>query len=73
MVLSGEEGITKPSVAIFELMAERLGLDPSQCLMIDDIAENCAGARAAGMQTILFQDNQQLESELYNILGIKSD
>lgn len=73
VVLSGEEGITKPSVAIFELMAERLGLDPSECLMIDDIAENCAGAGAAGMQAIHFQDNQQLESELYNMLGIKSD
>lgn len=73
VVLSGEEGITKPSVAIFELMAERLGLDPSECLMIDDIAENCAGAQAAGMQTILFQDTHQLMSELYNILGIKSD
>lgn len=73
VVLSGEEGVTKPSVAIFELIAERLGLDPAECLMIDDIAENCAGARAAGMQAIHFQDTEQLLSELYNILGTESD
>lgn len=73
VVLSGEEGITKPSVAIFELMAERLGLEPAECLMIDDIVENCTGAQAAGMRTIHFQDTTQLLGELYNMIDIKSD
>lgn len=65
VVLSGEEGITKPNPAIFELMASRLGLDPSECLMIDDIEENCEGAEMAGMQAICYHNNEQLLDELY--------
>lgn len=65
VVLSGEEGITKPHPAIFELMASRLGLDPSECVMIDDIAENCAGAEMADMQAIHYVSNRQLLEELY--------
>lgn len=59
VVLSGEEMVTKPSPVIFERMAERLGLSTSECLMIDDVAENCAGADAAGMVTVQFVDTEQ--------------
>lgn len=65
VVLSGEEGIAKPHPSIFELMASRLGLDPSECLMIDDIQENAEGAQIAGMQAITFRSNSQLLDELY--------
>lgn len=67
VVLSGEEGIAKPNPEIFRLMAERLGLDPSECLMIDDIAANCEGAEIAGMQAIHYLDNAQLIDRLYEL------
>ena len=67
VVLSGEETIAKPSPEIFRLMAERLGLDPSECLMIDDIAANCEGAEIAGMQAIHYLDNTQLIDRLYEL------
>jgi HAD superfamily hydrolase (TIGR01509 family) len=56
VVLSGDVGIAKPSPQIFELTADRLNLSPSQCLMIDDLAENCEGAEIAGMHSIQFHD-----------------
>lgn len=59
VVLSGEEGITKPHPHIYQIMAERLGVSPGECLMIDDLEENCAGADAAGMRAVHYQDNQQ--------------
>jgi len=65
VVLSGREGVAKPNPAIFELMAERLGLHPGDCLMIDDIAENCEGADIAGMRSIHFTSNKQLMDDLY--------
>jgi putative hydrolase of the HAD superfamily len=67
VVLSGEEGLTKPHPAIFELMASRLGVDTADCLMIDDIAENCGGAELAGMQAIEYTSNSQLLERLYNL------
>ena len=71
VVLSGEEGLTKPHPHIFELVAARLGLRPDECVMIDDIEENCAGADAAGMKTILYRTNTQVKRELDTLLGIK--
>lgn len=67
VVLSGEEGLTKPHPAIFELIASRLGLEPADCVMIDDIPENCEGAEMAGMQAIHYLSNQQLLEELYRL------
>lgn len=68
VVLSSEEGMTKPDPIIFERIAERLGLLPAECIMVDDIRENCHGAEAVGMRSILFSDNDQLRQDLAPIL-----
>lgn len=67
VVLSGEEGVTKPNPEIFRLVAERLGVRPDECVMIDDIEENCSGADAAGMQTIVYHTNRQLKNDLQKL------
>jgi putative hydrolase of the HAD superfamily/hydrolase len=54
----------KPNPEIFELMAERLGVQPNECLMIDDIAANIAGAEAVGMEGVIFTSNDELQREL---------
>lgn len=64
VILSGEEGIAKPNPAIFELMAAKFGLHTGECVMIDDIEENCEGAQIAGMAAIHFRSNDQLLDEL---------
>ncbi|HTJ73134.1 MAG TPA: HAD family phosphatase [Verrucomicrobiae bacterium] len=64
VVLSSEVGVTKPGVAIYQLTASRLGLLPEECLMIDDIAVNVEGAKAAGMQAVQFKDIQQCKQEV---------
>ena len=61
VILSYREGIAKPNPDIFRLAAERLGLAPEECIMIDDIESNCDGARAAGMQAILHTSNELTE------------
>lgn len=57
VLVSSRHGIVKPNPAIFTMMAERCGLDPSDCLMVDDTFENCNGAEAAGMRAVWFADN----------------
>lgn len=54
VVMSSEEGITKPNPLIFERAAEKLGVSPDECLMIDDTQENCNGAETAGMKSLRY-------------------
>ena len=58
-ILSFAERLAKPNPAVFELVAERLGVDPADCLMIDDRIENCEGAEVAGMEAALHATNFQ--------------
>ena len=69
-VLSGEVGITKPSVRIFELMAEQLHVAPSECVMIDDLLKNTDGAERAGMSSILFESVRQAQADLDRIITL---
>ena len=71
VVLSSEEGITKPNPMVFERTAQRLGLLPEECVMIDDHQENCIGAEAVGMKSILFSTNEALKTELEGLLAKK--
>jgi 2-haloacid dehalogenase len=64
IVVSGAEGIVKPSPEIFHRLAARYGLAPETCLFIDDVAENVAGARAVGMRGHLFTSPDALRLEL---------
>lgn len=67
-VLSAEVGIAKPHPYIFEIIASRLGVSAEECVMIDDIEENCAGADAAGMKAIHYLTNAQVKQELGKLL-----
>jgi len=69
VVLSGDEGITKPHPRIFEIMAERLGVKPYECIMIDDLEPNCAGADVVGMKAIQYRSNDQVIAELKKLLA----
>lgn len=72
IVISGDVGIAKPEVAIFELTASRLELEPSECVMIDDMAVNINGAISAGMQGIIFNTVQQAKVELSSLVRINN-
>jgi putative hydrolase of the HAD superfamily len=48
-VISGEVGVRKPSRAIYDLACDRLGVEPSECVMIDDLEHNLKGAARLGI------------------------
>lgn len=68
-ILSCKEGISKPDSEIFEMMANRIGCKPDECVMIDDRKSNIIGAKAVGMQGIVFSSLDQGKAELKKILG----
>lgn len=55
ITLSFESGVAKPDERAYYLMAERLGVEPEECLFIDDQERHCTGAREAGMTAVLFE------------------
>lgn len=64
IVVSGDEGLLKPEAEIFRLCLDRNGLRAEDCVFIDDVARNIEGARAVGIDAILFEAPEQLEREL---------
>lgn len=61
-IVSGVEGLLKPSREIFDLVRVRFGLDPGTTLFIDDAEPNVAAARAAGFVAHRFTDAATLEA-----------
>lgn len=67
--LSYKEGIAKPNPDAFRLVAARLGVNPEDCVMIDDLASNCEGAELAGMQSIQHITNESTIAKLTTLLA----
>ena len=72
IVVSGDEKVIKPDPRIFEILLERIGRNPYECVFIDDSAKNIEAARALGLIGIQFHNPEQLETELVK-LGIALD
>jgi putative hydrolase of the HAD superfamily len=63
-------GIQKPDTRIFQMALRVMQRDASECIFVDDRAENVEGARKAGMNGIHFQNMAQLSLELKK-LGVQ--
>ena len=63
-LISSEERLIKPDVAIYDRLCEKFGLVKEECLFTDDKQINIDGAKAAGMPAVLFTDARQYEEDL---------
>ena len=70
VTVSGEIGLLKPDVAIYQRHAADFGLDPAASLFIDDVTVNVEGARAAGWQAVQFLGADKLKADLKD-LGVE--
>jgi epoxide hydrolase-like predicted phosphatase len=71
VVISSRVGMRKPDVAIFEHTAELLGLQPAECVLIDDLAANVRGAVAAGMVGVRHTDYASTLAELEALFDVR--
>lgn len=71
VVISGEVGLHKPEPEIFHMGAEKIGLEPSDCVFVDDLKENCEGAAAVGMTPILHRGADTTLPELERLLELE--
>jgi putative hydrolase of the HAD superfamily len=63
-VISGEVGVRKPSRAIYEIACSRLGVEPAECVMIDDLAHNLRGAERLGIKGLHHTDSERTVATL---------
>lgn len=68
VVLSGDVGMAKPDPRVYALAAARLGLDPGECIFVDDLVTNVHGAAEAGMVGVHHSDPSAAVEEIAILL-----
>jgi glucose-1-phosphatase len=69
LILSYEIQICKPEARFFEHCQKLARANPGECLFIDDMPTNIAGAQAFGWNAILYQHNSDLLAQM-KALGV---
>ena len=69
VTVSGDVGLIKPDVAIYQKHHSDFGLEPAATLFIDDSYPNVEGAREAGWQAVHFTGAEKLRKDL-KALGV---
>lgn len=70
VIESAKIGLRKPDPRIYRMMADALGVDPKNCVYLDDLGVNLKPAREMGMTTIKVIDGPQAIAELEAATGL---
>ena len=70
VVESSKVGHRKPEPRFYEIACELAGVEPGECVFLDDLGINLKPARAMGMTTIKVLDADQAITDLEAVLGI---
>jgi len=61
-IVSAQEKIKKPDPRIYLIACKKLGVEPKNCLFMDDLKENIKTAKKLKMKTILWKRNRKKEN-----------
>jgi epoxide hydrolase-like predicted phosphatase len=64
LIISAEVKLAKPDRRIFELALDRLKVQPSEAIFVDDMQRNIDGASKAGLIGILFRTPEQAKQDI---------
>ena len=70
VVESSKVGCRKPEPRFYEIACDLLGVEPSECVFLDDLGVNLKPAKAMGMTTIKVGAAEPAIAELERVLGI---
>lgn len=70
-ILSYEDKVIKPMPEIYQLLIDRYGLVPEECVFLDDTQRNLDAAERFGIHTIHFENQAQAISDLKK-LGVEA-
>jgi epoxide hydrolase-like predicted phosphatase len=71
VVISSEVGMRKPEPRIFLHAAVLLGLQPTECIFIDDIEANVAAAEQIGFTGVLHREPDDTAERVAQLLGVR--
>ena len=71
VVISSEVGMRKPEEEIFRHAAALLGLEPEECVFIDDLEANVLAAEAIGLVGVHHHEPSRTAERLGELLGIQ--
>ena len=69
VIESSVVGVRKPDPAIYLMACDKLGVEPQDCVFLDDLGINLKPARALGMATIKVAAAAPAIDELEGLLG----
>lgn len=68
-VLSYEAGTVKPDPAIYKLIISKLGVEPEECIFIDDSEHYCTAATDLGITSIYHTDTKATMAKIKELIG----
>ena len=68
-IFSYEVGIRKPDRKIYQTIVDKMNVSASEALFIDDMPVNVAGAKATGLQSLLFEGREETVAKIKMVLG----
>lgn len=68
MIASRSVGMSKREPKLYTQVCQQLTAAPNQTIFVDDRADNCQAAEAAGLTVVQFVSTQQGTSELVKLL-----
>ena len=69
LLISGEDRLIKPDLAIYQLAIKRYNLNPLKCVFIDDKLENIEAAKKLYFQTIHLTNPKTIEVDIKKYLN----
>jgi len=71
VIESSKAGVRKPDPRIYLMMCEKLGVEPGECIYLDDLGINCKPASQLGMHAIKVTSGEQALANLSAVLGME--
>lgn len=71
ILVSSRVKIIKPDPRFYQMMFNSLQVAPQEVVYIDDRDYQVVGAQKLGMRAILYQNSEQLEKSLYDVIGLQ--
>ena len=70
-LISADVKLVKPEAEIYRLLYQAFGLDPQECLFIDDSTQNIEGAERTGMAGIVFHGDCGELRQALQAMGVR--
>ena len=68
ILVSGSTAYSKPMPQIYELMLDKLAMEPGQVIFVDDSEQNTATAESLGIKSIHWQNFTQFDKEIAGLI-----